>query len=126
MDRFCKICLVLIVLLLAINVFHPVLSPKPVHAAQTQDTESALSQLRAALSSKPVHAGQMQYEVVYWNEPYLPIREQDRSLIEGKLNEEAANGWELVAAMPLTDTLKSTYGYPVTLTESVLLIFRKP
>jgi len=35
MDRFTKMCLVLIVLLLSVVAFRPVLSPRPVHASAT-------------------------------------------------------------------------------------------
>jgi hypothetical protein len=103
MDRFSKTCLCLIVLLLTVIALRPYVAPQPVRAAT-----------------------QHKYAVGNWHDFGIPATDGGTSVLKQTLNNDAAAGWELVAAVPLESCERPgssmcTY----TLTKSVLLIEQK-
>jgi energy-converting hydrogenase Eha subunit F len=103
MDRFSRVCLALVVLLLAASLTRPFFSPKPVHVAQSR------------------------HEVLDYSKSSVPLADDFSTNMQKAINGEAAKGWERVAVTPITGSVWTTFpvGYS-TLTKDVLLIFRRP
>ena len=78
MDRFSKLCLGLIVLLLTVIALPHAFSPQPVHAAQSQ------------------------YATNVYQDFGITINDQDQTNLKSFLNGRAADGWRLVSVVPIT------------------------
>jgi hypothetical protein len=79
-DRFSKICLGLIVLLLAVIALRPTLTPQTVHAAPAKYA----------------------FTVEAWNDFDIPISYEAQKTYAKQLNDASADGGELVAVVPIT------------------------
>jgi hypothetical protein len=102
MDRFSKTCLCLIVLLLTVIALRPYLAPQPVHAAT-----------------------QHKYAVGNWRDFGIPPTDSGISVFTQTINKDAAEGWELVAAVPLENTVDMGTLGKYTSTKTVLFIEQK-
>jgi len=79
----------------------------------------AVTALRPIVRPEPVHAAQYKYEIKAWQNFKIPV--DTHGVATQSLNEEAQNGWELVAAIPITTTVPNNYIY----TQEVMFIFKK-
>lgn len=102
-DRFSKVCLVLITALLAVIALRPTFALQPVHA-------------------QPVHAAKRQIMVITASLDFNPLEQGAQDKLQNGINKEAADGWELKAVVPITGT-EVQRGYSVT--KQLLLIFEK-
>jgi hypothetical protein len=84
MDRFSRVCLVLIVLFLAVTAFHPILAPSPVHASRQYPERPA-----------PV-ARYTEYDA------YV-IGESNVNDLSKALTLAAAGGWEVIGVTSMPD-----------------------
>jgi hypothetical protein len=102
-DRFSKICLILIIALLAMIAFRPTLGLQTVHA-------------------QAVHPAKRQTMVVTFGPFFNPLQPELQDQLHSELNRELADGWELKAVVPVTGTERDS-GYAVT--KQLVVVFEK-